>query len=291
MNDTLYQGEALEMFESMLEHIQNFPGNEKDKAQLLQLILPTVLIEVEQVGLKAAATIGASRMGGAADVPTGFEWPSWKGEPLAFIAQLNCAELPRLPGYEGLPTTGLLSFFYAGKQQPWGFDPADKGSSRTYYFPATETLQTKAGSGVNFKQASISFSLFPSFSDSYELYPKFVNEKTTNKWYEMLNDIIDATDETNKLGGYPDLVQYSMEGEVALAANGVFAGDGEKSLKNPDSAKFLAQAPEWKLLLQVASVGALGMEWGDVGNIYFWIHQQDLAAGNFENVWTILQCT
>lgn len=27
------------------------------------------------------------------------------------------------------------------------------------------------------------------------------------------------------------------------------------------------------------------------GHIYFWIKKNDLAAGNFDNVWLILQCS
>ena len=30
--------------------------------------------------------------------------------------------------------------------------------------------------------------------------------------------------------------------------------------------------------------------WGDCGCIYFWLKKQDLAAGNFDRVWLILQC-
>jgi len=30
--------------------------------------------------------------------------------------------------------------------------------------------------------------------------------------------------------------------------------------------------------------------WGDVGSIYFWIKQQDLAARKFDDVWLVFQC-
>jgi uncharacterized protein YwqG len=45
------------------------------------------------------------------------------------------------------------------------------------------------------------------------------------------------------------------------------------------------------LLLQLDSDRDLGWQWGDMGLLYFWIPDEDLAAGRFDRVWTILQCT
>jgi uncharacterized protein YwqG len=50
------------------------------------------------------------------------------------------------------------------------------------------------------------------------------------------------------------------------------------------------RANELVLLLQLDSDLAAGMEWGDAGTLYFWIHQDDLAAWRFDKVWMILQC-
>lgn len=33
------------------------------------------------------------------------------------------------------------------------------------------------------------------------------------------------------------------------------------------------------------------MMWGDLGRLYFWIRDDDLAARRFEKAWLILQCT
>lgn len=30
--------------------------------------------------------------------------------------------------------------------------------------------------------------------------------------------------------------------------------------------------------------------WGDVGRLYFWIKDADLAAGRWDEVWACLQC-
>src|SRR6186713_1234987 len=55
----------------------------------------------------ASLPLGASRFGGAPDVPADFDWPG-AGEPLAFVAQINLAELPA----SELPSVGWLVFFY-----------------------------------------------------------------------------------------------------------------------------------------------------------------------------------
>ena len=54
-----------------------------------------------------------SRLGGLPQLPEGVEWPRKKGEgeptPLHFLAQIDCAEMPRID--YGLPTQGMLFFF------------------------------------------------------------------------------------------------------------------------------------------------------------------------------------
>ena len=49
-------------------------------------------------------------------------------------------------------------------------------------------------------------------------------------------------------------------------------------------------ARDLRLLLQVDSMDAPRMMWGDVGMLYFLIRGEDLAARNFDAVWLTLQC-
>jgi len=52
-----------------------------------------------------------SKVGGIPYMPKGAEWPNAAdGEPMIFLAQVNCAELEALPDF---PHTGLLQFFTA----------------------------------------------------------------------------------------------------------------------------------------------------------------------------------
>jgi len=53
--------------------------------------------------------VGATRLGGIPDLPTGVDWPRHDGKPLAFLCQFRLADVSLATGE--LPKTGLLSFF------------------------------------------------------------------------------------------------------------------------------------------------------------------------------------
>lgn len=61
------------------------------------------------------SSVGNTRFGGAPDLPVGVEWPADPdaGNPAYsnFIAQINFAEIPRLPSDDVLPASGLLYVF------------------------------------------------------------------------------------------------------------------------------------------------------------------------------------
>ena len=64
---------------------------------------------------------GRTKIGGEPDLPEGQAWPAYRdGKPLAFLAQVNLAELPDGVDRGGLPARGLLSFFSA-----WGWQEED----------------------------------------------------------------------------------------------------------------------------------------------------------------------
>src|SRR5689334_24650881 len=80
----------------------------------------------------ALAEIPGNRLGGRPNLPDHIEWPQWRDQPLAFIAQLDMAALPRIEGL-GLPPSGALYFFYEGGGEAWGFTPDDRGAWQVYY--------------------------------------------------------------------------------------------------------------------------------------------------------------
>jgi uncharacterized protein YwqG len=77
--------------------------------------------------------------------------------------------------------------------------------------------------------------------------------------------------------------------ECALVAGGLYCGDA-RAYQDPRLPTFRKQARDWRLLLQVPSVDAAGMMWGDLGCLYYWIRDKDLKERRFERCWMILQC-
>src|SRR5690349_9472929 len=87
---------------------------------------------------------GESKLGGLPDLPRDFIWPQWNGTPLDFLLQVNLAEAARHDPSSPLPQSGLLSFFYDLKEQPWGFDPKQLGGFRVCYTPDGVSLEQRA---------------------------------------------------------------------------------------------------------------------------------------------------
>ena len=85
--------------------------------------------------------IGASRMGGAPDLPHDFSWPTFESSidgklvHSGFLLQIDLSKLPLAPG-NPLPATGLLSVFHRDQCAP---DFSE--SFEIHLFSAHETLR------------------------------------------------------------------------------------------------------------------------------------------------------
>src|SRR6478672_6942116 len=91
-------------------------GLDRRVDDLMALAEPTVRIAIARVD-EDALPIGASRLGGRPDLPPGVPWPAWH-EPMAFIAQVNLADVAPHDIAGALPDRGLLSFFYETDGEP-----------------------------------------------------------------------------------------------------------------------------------------------------------------------------
>ena len=66
--------------------------------------------------------VGASKLGGVPDLPADVEWPHHEGRPLAFVGQIDLAEVAGLDLDHVLPDSGLLSFFVMDLLGPYDTD-------------------------------------------------------------------------------------------------------------------------------------------------------------------------
>ena len=92
----------------------------------------------------------------------------------------------------------------------------------------------------------------------------------------------------HRMFGWPDVIQNPIRLWCQLVSNGV-AVDTAEGWRDPRVEGLRRGASEWRLLLQIDTDEDVGWMWGDSGRVYYWIREQDLRAGRFEKVWSVLQ--
>ena len=254
--------------------------------------------------------LGQSKIGGAAHVPPGFIWPEFKGTPQLFIAQINMAELPDCQARSQLPERGLLSFFFEGGMEAWGFDPANKGAARVYHFeddPAKFVAMAREDKDeynlTSPRSCRLDFSVetnIPLNSEQVDFEDFFPTGTRQERevYYQTLDEYyFDPSNEkpaapsaaAHKILGWPDLMQGDNFTEAQLVTNGLYCGDGT-GYRDPRAKVLVTKRHDWQLLLQVDTDDNADMMWGDAGLVYFLIKKDDLATRSFDNIWFSFQC-
>ncbi|MGH8166019.1 MAG: YwqG family protein, partial [Woeseiaceae bacterium] len=218
------------------------------------------------------------------------DWPCRDGKPLSLLASIHLESLSEAVHLPWLPTTGRLLFFYDVESQPWGFDPKDRGGWAVLYVD-DETLAAPV-SESSLPQRYISFRKIETYP-SWER-PEVALLKLSDAEADGLADVSGAScgnASPHQIGGYPSPIQADgMELECQLVSHGLYCGDSS-GYNDPRAGEISSGAIDWKLLLQVASDDELGVMWGDMGMLYFWIREHDARAGRFDKTWVILQCS
>ncbi|OWR32359.1 hypothetical protein CDO73_01750 [Saccharibacillus sp. O23] len=240
---------------------------------------------------------GRSKIGGRPDLLAGTPWPLHNGKPLTFIAQIRLEDAPLTA--ENLPQSGLLSFFYDAAEQPWGYSPKHAGSWKVMYTADTEALErvsppAESGHDGDLEPLSVEFSVQTTLPDWNTLAVRRMdlNEEEIDLYIELMEQITEHNAPgfpIHRFLGNPDQVQGEMQLKCQLVTHGIDCGS-PVGYRDPRRAELEPGADGWKLLLQIDSEDDTGMTWGDFGMIYFWIHEDDLKRGDFDNVWVVLQC-
>lgn len=268
------------------------------------------------VQLVAATKPGFSKLGGVPDVTSGFTWPiagksrsMWRfvrERPMAFLAQIDLAEVGDQDRSGLLPRSGRLWFFYDYRGSPWGFDPQHRLGWRVFFDaeggPVTParvpgpTVGRKATGDV-FPERLVAFKQVVTYPD-LELWEAGtqldgVAQERLDEVCERFSEAIGKEEEGDghqMLGHAAPIQGPTMELECQLASSGIHTGGAKLKPEDERRVQALsAGAGDWVLLLQLNSIEALWM-WGDLGRLYFWIRKQDLARKDFSNVWVVLQC-
>jgi uncharacterized protein YwqG len=286
-----------------------------ERPDLQSILEPSLRIQLEPAELDDLP-IGASRFGGPPDMPEDFQWPVWTAidyefrkpaqrvetgshrSELDFIAQINLADLAPFDIVRALPDAGWLYFFYDATEQPWGFDPRDKGGARVFYHTGTfadlrrvEHPAHEHGGPFNPRRAT--FEVEWTAPSTLAEDPQSDLDEEIEEAREAFETELYGTDPMDagihRLFGHPQAVQGDMQTECQLVSNGIYCG-GEDDFADPRARDLARDAGDWRLLLQVDTDEDAGWMWGDVGRLYFWIRKQDLAERRFDRTWTILQC-
>ena len=235
----------------------------------------------------------ASKLGGEPDVSADFVWPTWKNAQLAFLTQLNLAELRAFPECGILPPAGLLQFFYDAEQRTWGIDPKDRGSFLVRWEQNIDGLHRARGGAANpaCRVQMRSESTIPAFESSD--YALLALSPAEGDAYRSLWEVLglEPTDggTAHQVLGHAIPVQGDMQVECQLVTNGLYCGD-PSGYGDPRAAALRPGARDWRLLFQLDSDEGAGLMWGDVGRLYFWMREQDLSDGRFDRAWMQLQC-
>lgn len=248
----------------------------------------------------------ASKLGGNPWLPRDFVWPVFTDanagatRPLSFLCQINLADVKPWDVDGVLPDRGMLYFFYEGESFRWGFDPADRGCARVFYFEDTEDfVPNQWPEGIDemyvVPEMALSFRARPSFPSYEELDCHADIDCDWDDYDALLEEKgVDLDAEDHKLLGYADIIQGEILTECERVCRGLGCGTPEDYRSTPQAEKdsIHAAAKDWTLLLQLSTLEKDGWEWmwGDCGMLYFYIRKQDLAAKRFENCWFSLQC-
>jgi uncharacterized protein YwqG len=238
-----------------------------------------------------------SHFGGSPDLPQNIEWPEKDGVKLGFLARLSLAEIQNKLIVDWLPKSGALLFFYDMENQPWGFDPNDRGSWAVLLVadlpaPIEQFSDGPNGNDSPFAHQNVSFRsihVLPSWERD-AIRSLQLSEKESDEYFK-LSDMPFREMPKHQIAGFPAIVQGDgMELESQLASNGIYCGNPE-GYKDPRVPSLTESAKNWRLLLQIDTDDSLDVMWGDCGTIYFWVEENEARTGNFENTWLILQCS
>lgn len=243
------------------------------------------------VHLVKASGDSASYIGGTPPPLPATGWPSKDGASLTFLACLDLPSVHAALTVPWLPSSGRLLFFYDAENQPWGFDPKDRGSFVAMHLPdGGAAAAAAAGQPV--------LTRCPVTPAKIETYPSWERDdvkalQLTDAESEMLMDAGDAVfgrAPRHQVAGYPSPIQGDeMELQCQLVSHGLYCGDASGYM-SPAAARLRDGAKDWRLLLQIDSDDGIGANWGDGGTLYFWIREEDARAERFDRAWAVLQC-
>ncbi|CAM4173672.1 hypothetical protein BAMA_19550 [Bacillus manliponensis] len=213
--------------------------------------------------------IGSSKMGGVPDVSVTFEYPTYEGEPLSFIAQFNLVDLHKTGMKNDLPASGMLYFFYFDNENYEGFHEVygneyKRGSWRVMYDDA-EQLQQIEGIDAKYPQCCLTFQVVEKLPELF-----IEDEDDSDRFLQLLEELMPDQYDNHQIFGEPFSVQNEVFEEMQEHVG--------------------AHHSDITLLFQVDSDEKnCHMAWGDMGMLYFCMANEDIKLRRFDKACCLLQ--
>lgn len=206
------------------------------KRDLARELTSSFRVGMRLVPARGRAPVGSSKLGGDPDVPAEFVWPTFQGEPLAFLGQLRLRDLaPSVRQALRHGADGLLAFFV-----PLDADLEDEGCTVALFAPRLELVRTPGDAPTIEEHVIAAREIIvptpPEVAD-----PFLGEDETATRIYgaAFADHVRALGSPAHWVGGHP----FPLQGPVEL--------EGER------------------LLLQIDSDDELGLQWGDCGRLYF----------------------
>lgn len=270
---------------------------------------------------EADAPLGASKLGGQADLPIGWSWPrrppypepekaDWfhggdgaedfaRSAPLSLLAQLRLSELGRAqPNLPGWPKTGRLWVFYDEAANHWKGVGPESPALRLLFEPDEAKPLVRAAFPADFAGEDPAWSRHPAMPLSAR-----AAWSIPTQWYLPPEDL--GLPDGGWSGELPNWVDLDQRWLDATGAGGVmrvggwpavwhgapeasfeamrrFGGAGD-ALEEDQRRVAKAHAGDWAFLFQLESPMAVGFTWGGgVGDFFVYLRKDDLAARRFD---------
>jgi len=245
---------------TLMEGIRKF-GLVQHKDAILGLARPTIALiprrsKDEQLG------IGEGKFGGCPDLPEGMDWPTWKKQPLCFLAQLNLAEIRSTVTARELPEHGLLSFFVFDDHER-GMPMGEKGAVQILYVEETAALRRLQGlPGLSRANAVRPACLLL----AYETLDLPEEESPWKKELKL------GPDESERYANLRDTFCYSRHHLLGYSRITVVTEDP-------------IPGADWRHLITFGSENnKLHWYWGDDHNLFFFVRERDLHKRRFQRL-------
>jgi len=273
---------------ALIDRLLDIHNLKKHRKEIRKIARPAILLRTKKSS-EAKIPPGATKMGGRPDLPALAEWPVYRnGKPLAFLAQIDLAEIAKLgTPIKGLPKEGLLSVFSA-----WGWMAEDDGDPQIpddggeeqpgwtvmlHTPPQAKLERRKTPRGVNsFRAAAVEPTPILSLPN-HRVEPPLAARGWADDLYDRFDEM-QADFRSLQMGHW-------LKNSDALASHHLLGGYALFQQQFPEELLEMGLA----MLLQIGTDGKTEMMWGDGGELTFYADARALAKGRFERIWGVCQ--